>query len=243
MIYLHGGGWVEDESSWTGLFVDEAAARAGGPPLIAVVLWDETAEAGAAFHDDYRDDLVKLGAGEVRIVQLAGDDVLDEAVLEGVHGLFVGGGLTPAYHRALLPCAAAIRDAVASGLPYLGMSAGAMIAGDTAVLGGWRHDGVPVVPQDASEGLDGLTLAPGLGLFPFAADAHTGRGLLGRTVALVASGLVRQALAIDEDTCAVLGPDGAVRAAGLGSVWLSRADPSGEVRITRLTASTGAASA
>lgn len=237
MIHLHGGGWAADESAWTGRFVAEAAARAAGPPLIAVVLWSATRAEGEAWHDDYRDDLRRLGAGEARIVQLCGEETLDAAALRGVHGIFVGGGLTPAYHRALIGAASALRALTAQGVPYLGYSAGAMIAGDAALLGGWRAGGVQVVGQEHGEGLDELTLAPGLGLVRPVVDAHAGRGTLARAVALVASGRAAEALAVDEDTCAIVEPGGSVRAAGLGAVWRLSADAPGGVRVRRLAAS------
>ena len=49
---------------------------------------------------------------------------------------------------------------VAAGVPYLGFSAGAAIAAEAALVGGWRIGDVPVSPEEASEELDEITVAP-----------------------------------------------------------------------------------
>ncbi|MFN8537178.1 MAG: hypothetical protein U0232_06835 [Thermomicrobiales bacterium] len=53
--------------------------------------------------------------------------------------MLVGGGLTPAYHAALVPTADEwlpwLRE---RNIPYAGYSAGAMIAAETAIVGGWK---------------------------------------------------------------------------------------------------------
>ncbi|QUW19689.1 Type 1 glutamine amidotransferase-like domain-containing protein [Agrococcus sp. Marseille-Q4369] len=218
-IHLLGGGWADDESAWTGRFVAEARERAEVPPVIACVLWAEDAEEGERWHGDYRDDLTKLGAGEVRIVQLGPDRELRPTDLGSADGIFVGGGLTPGYHRAIMPAADTIRGLVASGLPYAGYSAGAMIAGDVALLGGWRIGGVPVCPEASSEQLDEVTLDAGLGLVDLVVDVHAAQyGNLSRAVAIVHAGLADRVVAIDECTSLVVGAGGLV-VAGEGSVW------------------------
>ena len=115
-------------------------------------------------------------------------------------------------------------------MPYLGFSAGAMIAPRTALLGGHLLAGRSVCPRSWSEGLAELTVRPGLGLVEFAVDVHTGQaGTLGRTVALVDSGAAPVAVGIDEDTClavAVGAPDPADGVVtGPGAVWVVRHGP------------------
>ena len=218
-IHLLGGGWAEDESRWTGRFVDEARERAGGPPTIAVVLWAADEAEGATWHGDYVDDLTKLGAGEVRIVQLTAERTLLPTDLGGADGIFVGGGLTPGYHAAIMPAADTIRGLVATGVPYAGFSAGAMIAGDVALLGGWRIGGVPVVAQTSGEGLDDVTLDAGLGLVDLVVDVHCAQyGTLSRAVAIVDARLAERVVAIDENTSLIVG-GGGLEVAGDGSVW------------------------
>ena len=103
-------------------------------------------------------------------------------------GLLVGGGLTPAYHRVLLPHAVAIRVAVADGLPYAGFSAGAMIAPQRALLGGWRLGSTAVTHEDNAEDLDQVTVVDGLGLVSSTVEVHTSQwGTLSRLVAAVAA--------------------------------------------------------
>lgn len=223
-VHLLGGGWADDETAWTGRFVDEARERAGGDPTIAVVLWAEDEASGAQWHGDYRDDLTRLGAGEVRIVQLTSARALDATDLGGADGIFVGGGLTPGYHAAIMPAADTIRGLVASGVPYAGFSAGAMIAGDVALLGGWRIGGVEVTQRSSGEGLDDVTLDAGLGLVDLVVDVHVAQyGNLGRVVAIVHSGLADRVVGIDERTSLILGPGG-LQVAGEGSVWAAERD-------------------
>lgn len=230
-VHLLGGGWADDESAWTGRFVDEARQRSGGEPTIAVILWAPTADEGSAWHADYIDDFTKLHA-RARIVQLAGDDVLDAAALDGADGIFVGGGLTPGYHRSIMPAADTIRRLVASGVPYAGYSAGAMIAGDLALLGGWKIGGVAVTQESSGEGLDDVTLDAGLGLVDLVVDVHVAQyGNLGRVVALVDAGLADRAVGVDECTSLIAGPDG-LHVAGLGNAWaVSKTDTGTNVSI------------
>lgn len=218
-IHLLGGGWAEDESSWTGRFVDEARERAGGAPTIAVVLWAQEEAEGATWHADYVDDLTKLGAGEVRIVQLTPERTLLPTDLGSADGIFIGGGLTPGYHAAVMPAADTIRGLVSTGVPYAGFSAGAMIAGDVALLGGWRIGGVEVCGKGNAEGLDEVTLDAGLGLVDLVVDVHAAQyGNLSRAVAIVHAGLADRVVAIDERTSLIVGAGGLV-VAGEGSVW------------------------
>lgn len=225
-VHLIGGGWAEDESAWTGLFVEEARARIGRRPLIRVVLWAPTLAEGESWHQDYTDDLTAHDC-TVDFVQLDPDRRLRSDDLRGADGIFVGGGLTPGYHAAILPAAGSIRDLVAAGVPYAGFSAGAMIAGRTALLGGWRSGGVPVCPEAAAEGLDELALAPGLGLVEPVVDAHAAQaGTLSRAVAVVAAGLATSSVAIDECTSVRFSAAG-VTAHGLGRAVLCTGEDHG----------------
>jgi cyanophycinase len=216
-IHLIGGGWAEDETTWTGLFLAEAAARCGGVPRLVVILWASSAADGEAWHHEYRADFERLGPCEVRFVQLTPTRELSAADLADADGIFVGGGLTPGYHASVLPARDAIRTAVASGVPYAGFSAGAMIAGSKALVGGWQLRGVPVCPEAAGEGLTEISLGEGLGLVAPVIDVHCAEmGLLGRGVALVDAGLAPQVIAVDECTSAVFDPE--PLAAGRGVV-------------------------
>jgi cyanophycinase len=131
----------------------------------------------------------------------------------------VGGGLTPVYRDLLEPHFGELRRQVATGVPYAGFSAGAAIAAECALVGGWRIGGVAVAPEEAAEDLDELTVAPGVGLVDVAIDVHAAQwGTLSRLVAAVEAGLVEGGLAIDEHTVLIVG-EGGLRVAGRGSVW------------------------
>ena len=83
------------------------------------------------------------------------------AAVEDADGIFVGGGLTPAYHAAFAEIASLVRERVAAGMPYLGFSAGAAIAAERAVIGGYLVDGVVVCDEDVGEELDEVTVVRG----------------------------------------------------------------------------------
>jgi cyanophycinase len=136
--------------------------------------------------------------------------------LDGAAGVFVAGGWTPGYHEALVGSGTGWLPA---GVPYAGFSAGAALAAERAILGGWRLGGVAVCPAEAAEDLDELAVAPGLGLVPFAVDVHaTQWGTLTRLVHAVAAGLVTEGWAVDEGTALAL--DGAApHVAGLGAAY------------------------
>jgi len=163
----------------------------------------------------------RLDCGIVAI-PLRGDKPADPAAFDGVDGVVVGGGLTPAYWEGLLPAAAAILRLVAAGSPYLGFSAGAMVAPNRALIGGHRINGVDVCGEECSEGLEAVEIRQGLGLVPFAVDVHAAQaGTVSRAVGAVAAGQVDWAVAIDENTAVVLEPAGAngYRVIGSGNAW------------------------
>ena len=83
------------------------------------------------------------------------------------------------------------------------------IAAETAVLGGWQAarqgQSREILFVGAGEGLDPLTVRPGLGLVPFAVDVHASQmGTLTRLIHAVELGLVPEGWAIDENTMLVV---------------------------------------
>lgn len=121
---------------------------------------------------------------------------------DGLDGVLVCGGLTPAYQDAFAGCLELLPEVLAEhGIPYAGFSAGAVLAARRAVVGGWLVDGVPVCPPDTAEDLAEVEVRPGLGLVPFAVDVHAAQwGTLARLVAAVSHGRVPYGVAIDENT-------------------------------------------
>ncbi len=242
-VHLVGGG--VEPGHGAGLlapFLAEAAARAGdGRPRVAVLLVGGEGRL-ERFLPDYEKELG--GAADVLPVELvrgrppAGDAL---AAVAAAHGVVVCGGPAPDYHAALTGpggLGAAVRAAVRAGTPYLGFSAGAMVAGDRALLGGYLADAREVCEEGCSEGLGELTVRGGLGLVPFTTDVHvTAAGTLGRAVELVAAGMVPCSVGLDEDTCLSTPPGGDPAegvVTGSGSVWVIRAGERGQAVLTRV---------
>lgn len=202
-------------------FAAEAVARAEAtgrtePARVAVVIVHEGD--GAEFFEWFAGTLRAADCEPVAVLVIEGDTV-DTAELADVDGIVVGGGLTPAYRASLEPAFGEIRRQVASGVPYLGMSAGAAIAAERAIVGGWRIGGVAVCPEEAAEELDDVTIEQGIGLVDVSVDVHAAQwGTLTRLIASTEAGIVRGGLAIDENTVVIVGT-GQLGVAGVGSVW------------------------
>lgn len=221
-IHLVGGGWSESTAVFEP-FVVEAAARGKrlgrDVPRIAVLVVVEDDVPSPEFRSGFPAMLASIGPCEPLVTEVVSSDVFDTRVLSDIDGLVIAGGSTPAYFEAVVPLIDQVRLLVADGLPYLGFSAGAMIAADTAILGGYTIGGVEVCPPDAAEGLDEVTLAQGLGLVDLAIDVHAVQwGTLSRLIAATEAGLVTGGVAIDENTALVVG-EGALGVIGTGSVW------------------------
>ncbi|KQO64651.1 Type 1 glutamine amidotransferase-like domain-containing protein [Curtobacterium sp. Leaf261] len=218
-IHLVGGGVDGSQASEIyGRFVAETAARAAGVgrprPRIAVLSVGDTAS-GQSFAADLR----RAGDADVVLTTVDEGATFETVVLSDVDGLAIAGGATPQYLHAVEPLVDQIRLLVSDALPYLGYSAGAMIAADRALVGGWRIGGVPVCPEGWNEGLDEVTLAEGLGLVDLTIDVHAVQaGTLARLIAAAEAGFVTAGLAIDEDTALIVG-EGALEVRGTGSVW------------------------
>ena len=75
-----------------------------------------------------------------------------------------------------------------------------------SVVGGWRHDGEPICPEDAGEDLEEVTVVAGLGLVPFTVEVHADAWettpRLRAAIAELGEGHV--GFALDEDTALVV---------------------------------------
>lgn len=229
-VHLVGGGLSDDYSGDVYReFLDEATARAltGGRPVarIGVLLVYEEAPDGQR----WRDQLSRVGDCEPVITEIAEGAVFASSALNDIDGLLIGGGHTPSYLEAVTPLIDEIRLLVADDLPYLGFSAGAMIAADTAIIGGWRVNGVSVCPEPAGEDLDEVTVVEGLGLVDVAIDVHAVQhGTLARLIAATEAGLVDGGIAIDEFTALTV-DDQEIRVVGSGSIWQVSAGEDGVI--------------
>lgn len=222
-VHLAGGGWsASNDGAVYAPFLAEAAERAAvegfdGPPRIAVLVVRDGD--GAEHAEKLIDAASPAGTFHPVVTALGHDDRATPAALADVHGILVGGGLTPAYLEVLRPVFGEIRRQVADGVPYLGFSAGSSVAAEHAIVGGWRIGGVEVSPENGSEDLDEVTVENGIGLIDISVDVHAVQwGNLSRLIAATEAGLVAGGIAIDENTAFVVG-DGALRAVGAGNVW------------------------
>ncbi|TYL52445.1 Type 1 glutamine amidotransferase-like domain-containing protein [Agromyces mariniharenae] len=220
-VHLVGGGWPERPDGVVyRAFLDEARTRAAAAgreePRVAVLAIGD----GALEHaESLLAAAAPAGPFDVHVTAVAHDGDVPASAFADVDGILVGGGLTPRYRDLIEPHFGELRRQVASGVPYLGFSAGAAIAAERALVGGWRIGGVAVAPEATGEDLEELTVAPGIGLVDVAIDAHVAQwGTLSRLVAAVEAGLVDGGLGIDEDTVLIVG-EGGLQVAGRGSVW------------------------
>lgn len=227
-IVLVGGGPKSTSPATISPFLEDCASATGH----VAVLIAGTADIAAHFAWDYLELLEPLEA-DVRVVPLDGGPVAEEIRTAGA--LVIAGGPTPQYMDSLQYHADLFRDRVTAGVPYLGFSAGAAVAATRAQVGGYRHGGIEVCPQEWSEDLDELTYRPGLALVPWTVDAHAAQaGTLGRIVRAVEAGLCNEAVAIDEDTALIQDADGSVSVTGAGQLWWVRAGQDGtQVRTQR----------
>ncbi|MFG2119255.1 hypothetical protein [Streptomyces sp. NPDC048710] len=227
--FLIGGGWDVPEVYEP--FLRQAAARGGDVPRIGCVIVDEGD--GAEQFERYAGVLRKAGpCSPVPSFVPLGGRFEPEGALDGVDGLLVCGGLTPAYQEAFAECLDRLPQLLSDrGLPYAGFSAGAAVAARRAVVGGWLADGVPVCPEDTAEDLEEIEVRSGLGLVPFAVDVHAAQwGTLGRLVAVVGRGEAPYGVAVDENTVVEVDGEGC-RVAGLGRVHVVRAAGEGGVAV------------
>ena len=221
-IHLVGGGPFA-ASDAAASFLAEATARSAAVgrtvPRIGLLSVASSVGASPSSTADIAEVLGGARQAEVLVSEIAPGELFSTTVLSDVDALVVGGGVTPHYLDAVAPLVDQIRLLVSDGLPYLGYSAGAMIAADRALVGGWRIGGVEICPEEAAEGLDEVELREGLGLVDLTIDVHAVQaGTLARLIASAEAEFVTAGLAIDEDTTLVVG-EGALEVRGTGSVW------------------------
>ena len=202
-IFLHGGGDdVASRRETFGQFV--AAMMVGETGKLALVLEEEET---AVFESQqaYSTIFTSIGfpADNIAPIYATKTNPLTYEMLVHIapSGLFVCGGVTPSYQQALCINPAWLAYLHETQIPYGGTSAGAAIAAQTAIVGGWQAQQRDILFVGASEGIDPLTTKQGLGLVPFAVDVHASQmGTLTRLIHAVKLGLVDEGWAIDENT-------------------------------------------
>lgn len=222
-VHLIGGG--RDEEALRPLvadFISAARLARGGAaaPTIDLLIVREPEDDESLLR--FRRLLTTAGAAVNTHVVLEGE-VFAESAVEA-DGIFVAGGLTPAYATAVRPLMDVIRSRVRGGIPYLGFSAGAAVAAERAIVGGSRVADVEVCDPDAAEELEEVTVVEALGLVPHSIDVHAAQwGTLARAIAAVRAGLADACVAVDECTAFVTragDPHLSGRVAGKGTAWI-----------------------
>jgi cyanophycinase len=202
-LYLHGGGAHPEAIQATfGLF---AAAVRGRIALVAV------GDDSESYFPHYRALFEYVDGVELVGIFLKSGETLTSAQLSAPNpaGVFVGGGETPLYYDALCRDRAWLDYLHERKLPFGGTSAGAMIAAERAIVGGWhiehKGQGKQILYEGAGDNLDLLDVRQGLGLVSFSVDVHASQwGTLTRLVHAVHSGKTDSGWAIDEDTMLVV---------------------------------------
>lgn len=216
--FLIGGGRDPEGAHGTNRpFAD--AVLATGRADVALLVLDE----GEATAADERAEALRVVGLEPEVTIVAPGRPV--APLGDVAAVYVTGGLTPGYQAALCPDPSWLPDP--DDVVYGGFSAGAAIAAEVALVGGWRMDGVAVCNDDNGEDLDEVEIRPGLALVEPIIDVHCAQwGTLSRLAAVVAAGDGRIGWGIDEHTTLELRDGAAVAVHGEGVAW--RVSPAGE---------------
>ncbi|MFC4453819.1 hypothetical protein [Deinococcus sonorensis] len=233
-LFLFGGGWRPEAQPFTYRRFVQRAGSGGHLKVAAVVAVEPDTDPVATFAR-YAETFSQVGVApqDLAPVYVSATQPLTAGMLldAAPTAVFVCGGLTPLYQAALCHDLSWLRLMQERHLPYGGFSAGAAIAADQALVGGWQVEQqgqqVAVAQEEAGEDLDLLTIRPGLGLVPFAVEVHaTQWGTLSRLIHAVHAGLVESGWAIDEDTLLEVS-DTAISVHGLGSAYRVTRGPEG----------------
>jgi cyanophycinase len=203
-IFLHGGGANPEANSVTfGRFA--AAATVEGRTKIMLVALADMDEDIAEYQKIFASCGVDLA--EQSSFAASPQNPLTLSVLAEYKptAVFVCGGLTPAYQEALCSDLSWLDYLHERQTPFGGASAGAAIAAQKAIVGGWRvargQTITQMIYQGAGENLDLLDVRSGLGLVSFSVDVHASQwGTISRLLHTVDTGLTSEGWAIDENT-------------------------------------------
>ncbi len=207
--FLIGGGWRAEIFLQTyGRFL-QSAARGSGERRIAIIIAEEPdADSHARFLRFFTAfETVGLDSAEAFEIIVTAENHLTKETLAEIKptGVFVCGGLTPAYFDALCVDKRWLEYLFENKIPYCGFSAGASVASENAIIGGWqrklKNKIIQIADENAGEDLDLLDVRKGLGLVNFAVDVHaTQWGTLSRLVHTIDAKFSDEGWAIDENT-------------------------------------------
>ena len=208
-VFLIGGGWNHETYPQTyGRFL-EAATRNGERRIAIIAAEENGADSHAQLSRFFKPfEIVGLEADEAFKVIVSAENFLTKEKIAALRptGVFVCGGLTPAFYAALCRDKRWLEYLSENEIPYGGFSAGAAIAPKKAVIGGFRRKVknkiIQIADENAGEDLDLLDVRDGLGLVNFSVDVHaTQWGTLSRLVHAIDAGFSsEEGWAIDENT-------------------------------------------
>lgn len=228
-VFLIGGGWQTETFPQTyGRFL-QAAAQSGQSRIAFIVAEEVGADAREQFLRFFRAfETIGLKQADAFEIIVSAEKPLSKENLAEIEpgGVFVCGGLTPAYFDALCIDKSWLGFLEENKIPYCGFSAGASVASENAVIGGWRrkinNQIVEIAGENAGEDLDFLDVRRGLGLVSFAVDVHaTQWGTLSRLVHAVDARFADEGVAIDENTMLEIS-ENRVSVHGAGNIYLVR---------------------
>jgi cyanophycinase len=208
-VFLIGGGRDPDGSHATNAPFARTVLATGREDVALIVL-DEGEETNAG---ERAAALALVGlTPEVHVVSPGSPP----PALGDVGAVYVTGGLTPGYQEALCPDPSWLpEDAI-----YGGFSAGAAIASEVALVGGYLMDGVQVCNEDNGEDLVEVDIRAGLALVEPIVDVHCAQwGNLSRLAEVVRAGDGRAGWGLDEHTTLEFRDGVAVGVHGEGCAW------------------------
>jgi cyanophycinase len=217
-LFLLGGSVAFDAAA-------EAFVPAAGGAQAAIALLLQGGNNWQDYVPQYVEPWIQRGVTRYYPIVPREDGTLDldaaAATLRAATGIFVGGGHTPTYRRlyAVEPIRSIIRDRYQQGVPYAGVSAGALIAPEICAI----------PPEDTGE--PAVQVPPGLGLIrDVIVGVHfTEWNALPHVLEAMSQTQPTKAWGIDEDDCALFEGGQFKRALG-GSVY--------EIRMTDSAAQT-----
>jgi len=202
-----------------GLIADDFIAAAGGPDATIAILLG--GGAGWERHiPSYLEPWHSRGVRHTHVIVPDDDGQLDpeaaSAQIREATAIVVGGGDTPGYQRlyATEPLRTVIRDRHPEGVPYAGLSAGALIASDPCVI----------LPREAAGGQ--VHILPGLGLLQgLVIGVHFNRpGRLPYMLEAMRQTATHAGLGINEAACVVLQNGKPIRVLGDGAYEITLED-------------------
>ncbi len=241
-IFLIGGGWRTESFPQTyGRFL-QAASKNAQPRIAIIVAEEPDSDSSQQFQRFLQAfQLIGLNTSEASKIVISAEKPLTKETLAEIEptGIFVCGGLTPAYYDALCIDKSWLTYLFENKIPYCGFSAGASISAKKAIVGGWQREInnkiVEICDENAGEDLDLLDVRSGLGLVPFSVDVHaTQWGSLSRLFHTIDANLSNEGWAIDENTMMEINGEN-IQIYGAGNAYKTKRQ-NGEVVITSFQA-------